>query len=115
MAASDSAIATTQLDFLTLESLNFEPSLPDTRQRLLRFPLSPQDSGLLPLEDIAEVLQVPLADILPVPGIPDKALGICNWRGKMLWLVDTHALLGYPPLLDQVSGLSPLIVLVIQA
>ncbi|NER81963.1 MAG: chemotaxis protein CheW, partial [Leptolyngbya sp. SIO1D8] len=29
--------------------------------------------------------------------------------------VDTHALLGYPPLLDQVSGLSPLIVLVIQA
>lgn len=115
MTASDSAIATTQLDFLSLESLNFEPPPPDTRQRLLRFPLSSQDSGLLPLEDIAEVLQVALADILPIPGVPDEALGVCNWRGEMLWLIDCNALMGYSPLLSQVSDLSPVLVLVVQA
>ena len=114
MTVSNSAIATTQLDLLALESLNFEPPPPDTRQRLLRFPLSNHDSGLLLLEDIAEVLQIALLDILPVPGVPKQVLGICNWRGNMLWVIDLNALIGYPPLLSQVSGLSPLTILVIQ-
>ena len=115
MTASNSAIATTQLDLLALESLDFQPPPPDTRQRLLRFPLSNHDSGLLRLEDIAEVLQIASADVLPVPGVPEEVMGICNWRGEMLWLIDFNALIGYPPLLNQISGLSPLTILVIQA
>lgn len=115
MTAADFAIATTQSDLLTLESLNFELPPPDTRQRLLRFPLSAQDSGLLPLEEIAEVLKIAVASILPVPGVPEEVLGICNWRGDMVWLIDFNTLLGYTPLLSQVAGLESLIVLVIQA
>ncbi|MGF1524079.1 MAG: chemotaxis protein CheW [Leptolyngbyaceae cyanobacterium] len=114
MTVSDSAIATTQSTLLTLDSLDFELPAPDTRQRLLRFPLSTQDSGLLLLEDIAEVFQVAVTDILPVPGVPEATLGICNWRGAMLWLIDFNTLIGYSPLLSYLPGLSPVTVLVIQ-
>ncbi|MGB3612595.1 MAG: chemotaxis protein CheW [Elainellaceae cyanobacterium] len=115
MTAANAAIALAQQDFLTLESLGIEAPPPDDRQRLLRFPLSTQDSGLLRLEDIAEVLPVAVDSILPVPGIPDAVLGLCNWRGDMLWLVDFSTLTGYPPLLDQAISLTSLIVLVIKA
>ena len=114
MTLPDSAIVTTQSALLTLESLDFELPAPDKRQRLLRFPLSTQDSGLLLLEDIAEVFQVGTAAILPVPSVPEAVLGICNWRGEMLWLIDLNTLLGYDSLLSQLSGLAPVTVLVIQ-
>ncbi|MGF1514639.1 MAG: chemotaxis protein CheW [Elainellaceae cyanobacterium] len=114
MTATDAAIAITQPSVLTLESLDFSQPPPDTRQRLLRFQLNTQDSGLLRLEDIAEVLQIAVASILPVPGVPEEVLGICNWRGNMLWLVDFGSLTGYPALLSQAVGLTSLTVLVIQ-
>ncbi|MGF1537340.1 MAG: chemotaxis protein CheW [Elainellaceae cyanobacterium] len=112
---ADSAIATIQSDSLSLDAFNFEPPPPDTRQRLLRFRLTDQDSGLLVLEEIAEVLQIPPTGILTVPGVPDEVLGVLNWRGDMLWLVDLNMLTGYPSLVDQPAGLTTLIVLVIQA
>lgn len=113
MSGSDSAIAT-PLDILDFDSLSFESPPPDTRQRLLRFPLSDRESGLLLLADIVEVLQLPLADILPVPGVPETMLGVCNWRGEMLWLLDFCAFVGYSSLLQQVGKRSPVTVLVIQ-
>jgi positive phototaxis protein PixI len=75
--------------------LNPEPLPADPRQRLLRFSVNDQNSVLLPLEQISEVLQVTLTDILPVPEQPATVLGICNWRGEMLWLVDFCQFVGY--------------------
>ena len=72
--------------------------LSESRQKFLCFALGSQERGLLPLEQIAEVLSVSVADILPVPEMPNCVLGIHNWRGKMLWLVDLNYLLDYPPL-----------------
>ncbi len=72
--------------------------LSESRQKFLCFALGSQERGLLPLEQIAEVLSVTIADILPVPEMPNCVLGIHNWRGKMLWLVDLNYLLDYPPL-----------------
>ncbi len=99
----------TSLDLLTLD-----PLPPETRQRLLRFPLGLDESALLPLEQIAEIIRVNLAEILPVPEIPSCALGICNWRGTMLWLIDLNHLLGYPPLSQQERVLATLTAMVIQ-
>ncbi|MGQ4650078.1 chemotaxis protein CheW [Lyngbya aestuarii] len=89
----DFALTATDPDFLTLE-----PLPPETRQRLLRFPLGRQESALLPLEQITEVISVELTQILPVPAMSNCVLGICNWRGEMLWLVDLNHLVGCPPL-----------------
>ena len=64
--------------------------------RLLRFYVSPQDTVLLPLDDIEEVIKLPIREILPVPNLPDRVLGIYNWRSEMLWLVDLGQQLGFP-------------------
>lgn len=102
LTSLDSVLTAASLDLLTLD--DSPPT--DTCQRLLRFPLGFQDSVLLPLEQIAEIFRVNVADILPVPEMPDCVLGICNWRGEMLWLVDLNDLVGCPPL----SSLEPVLI-----
>jgi positive phototaxis protein PixI len=90
----DAVLTANSFDLLTLD----EPLPPETGERLLRFPLGHEDSALLPLAQIAEIFRVNVEEILPVPEMPSCVLGICNWRGEMLWLVDLDELLGYPPL-----------------
>jgi positive phototaxis protein PixI len=99
---------------ISLDPLTLEPLPPETRQRLLRFPLGHQDSALLPLEQIVEILRLNVAEILPVPEMPSCILGICNWRGTMLWLIDLNHLVGYPSLAEQGRVLATLVVMVIQ-
>ncbi|HBL14065.1 MAG TPA: chemotaxis protein [Cyanobacteria bacterium UBA11162] len=83
---------------ITLDPLSLEPLPPETGERLLRFPLGSKDTALLPLEQIAEIIRVNGGEILPVPEMPTCVLGICNWRGEMLWLIDLNHLMGYPSL-----------------
>jgi chemotaxis signal transduction protein len=85
----------------------------ELRQRLLRFPLGPQGSVLLPLEQITEILKINLGDILPIPDLPGCLLGLCNWRGEMLWLMDFNSFVGYRSLLQQEPVPSSLIVMVV--
>ena len=94
-----SVLAVTSLDALRLDPLPPETNL----SKLLRFPLGLQESALLPVEQIAEIIQVNLAGILPVPEMPSCVLGICNWRGEMLWLLDLNHLVGYPRLTAAVT------------
>lgn len=75
----------------------------ESRQKFLRFALDSGERGLLPLEQIAEVIGVTIAEILPVPEMPSCVLGIYNWRGKMLWLIDLNYLLDYPSLSPEPS------------
>ncbi len=102
------------LDWLAFDLLSEAPMPPETQQRLLRFPLGLEDSALLPLEQITEIFRVNVADILPVPEMPDQILGICNWRGEMLWLIDLNHLVGCPPLFGQEPVLIPPMVMVVQ-
>ncbi|MDY7016132.1 MAG: chemotaxis protein CheW, partial [Cyanobacteriota bacterium] len=87
-----------------LESSLVLPSLQSPRpevaskllgEEFLRFYLSAKDAALLPVSCVKEVLQVVAADILPVPHLSDRLLGVYNWRGEMLWLVDLNRLLGF--------------------
>jgi positive phototaxis protein PixI len=106
------------LDQLTaigsLSGLTFDPLPTETRQRLLRFPLGTEGSVLLPLEQITEILQVELTEILPVPDLPTCVMGICNWRGEMLWLVDFNDLAGYPSAFQPVPPTTTMAVIVAQ-
>jgi positive phototaxis protein PixI len=98
---------TTNFDLLTLE-----PLPPETRQRLLHFPLQGQETGLLPLEQIAEILRLNLTEILPVPAMPSCILGACNWRGETLWLIDLNHLIGDSPLSQ--ADFTSLVAIVVQ-
>jgi len=85
---------------LTAASLVLTPELPppDHRERLLRLCLTLEDNALLPLRHTTEVIRISGEDILPIPDMPDCVLGVCNWRGEMLWLADLSHLVGLPPL-----------------
>lgn len=87
-------------------------------QRFLRFHLGFEDTALLPLDQVREVLRVPVADILPVPHVPESVLGIHNWRGEMLWMVDLNHLVGFAPLgpslIPQDNPLSTAVVLEVE-
>ncbi|WP_088889269.1 chemotaxis protein CheW [Leptolyngbya ohadii] len=89
-------VAPGRLDALLLDPLPLE-----VRQRLLRLSLGGQDHVLVPLEQITEILHVEPAAILPIPEMPRCVLGIGNWRGEMLWLVDLDHLIGFPTLLQE--------------
>ncbi|MEO0349183.1 MAG: chemotaxis protein CheW [Cyanobacteria bacterium P01_A01_bin.15] len=100
---------------LSQDPLGLEPISEDTRRRFLRFKLSGTDGALLPLQDIAEVMQLDALGVLPVPDMPGWLLGVCNWRGEMLWLVDVNVLVGGIPLWHQTPTVVEPMAIVIQA
>lgn len=62
-------------------------------ERFLRFPLNSEIDCLLSLEDLKGVINVKMETILPVPQIPAYWLGIINWRGEAIWILDLVKLL----------------------
>jgi positive phototaxis protein PixI len=86
----------------------------ETKQKFLSFSLGVNDTAVIPLEQITEVVQIPLTEICGVPQMPNCVVGIYNWRGEMLWLVDLEEMLGYPPLLQGSNFLSKMMALVLE-
>ena len=91
-----------------LDSVRITPSLlaseatsvstPQVGQRFLRFHLGSEDTALLSVNAVKEVLSVSGENILPVPDVASSVLGLYNWRGEMLWVVDLNNLLGFSAL-----------------
>lgn len=83
-------------------------------RRFLRFYFTASDIALLPLNQIQEVAKIAVSEILPVPHMADCILGIYNWRGEMLWLVDVAQQLGFASALMQTAHLSTVTAIVLQ-
>jgi positive phototaxis protein PixI len=66
-----------------------------TEKKFLTFSLGSEDNAVIPLTNIAEVLQVSLSEVCVVPQMQSCVMGIYNWRGEMLWLIDLEKMLGY--------------------
>ncbi|MGB3295483.1 MAG: chemotaxis protein CheW [Phormidesmis sp.] len=96
------------------DPLGLIPLPVDNRQRFLRLRLSQRNDTLLPLDQILEVLQLPVEDIFPVPDVSSSILGVCSWRGETLWLVDLNHLVGYTLLCQQVQTLASVVVIIVQ-
>ena len=60
----------------------------------LRLRLDPDIRAMLPISQIAEVLQLKLGQVTPIPQMPAWVMGVYNWRGDILWMVDLGQLLG---------------------
>ncbi|NET10908.1 MAG: chemotaxis protein CheW [Symploca sp. SIO2B6] len=65
--------------------------------QMLRFQIIPSTYSLLPLKQFAEVLKIPLGQIVPIPHMPPYVMGVYNWRGAVLWTIDLGHLLGMAP------------------
>lgn len=82
-------------------------------ESLLRFHLVPETIALLNITQLSEVLQVNTRQIVPIPKLPSWVMGIYNWRGEILWVVDLGGLVGLTPLPEQslITPTLPLMVL----
>lgn len=69
--------------------------------QLLTFSLTPENQAMLPTDRLAEVLSLEQSHIIPIPDMPPAVMGVCNWRGQILWLVDLAYLLGLGALFAQ--------------
>jgi positive phototaxis protein PixI len=78
----------------------FSLSNPDAKPKILeeqflRFFLEPKTRLMLPIEQITEVLKIGVGQIVPIPQMPPWVMGVYNWRGNILWMVDLGHLLGF--------------------
>ena len=62
--------------------------------QFLKFTLSTDMTALLPVEQLVAVLNVEATKITVMPHLPSWVMGIYNWRGEVLWMIDTANLLG---------------------
>ncbi len=85
---------------------------PEVEQKYLCFQLGLENPALLPVESIQEILHMAIAHVLPVPDMPDAVLGIYNWRGEMLWVIDLNHLLNLGGL--DLAALSTVTVIVLE-
>lgn len=60
----------------------------------LKFKLYPEVEAMLPVDQITEILKLRLVQIMPIPQMPTWVMGVYNWRGEILWMVDLSQLLG---------------------
>ncbi|MFN6567405.1 chemotaxis protein CheW [Dendronalium sp. ChiSLP03b] len=84
------------------------------KQKFLSFNLGVRDTAVISLQHVTEVVQISLAEICAVPQVPSCVLGIYNWRGEMLWLVDLEEMLGYSSLSQGGNFLSKMMVIVLE-
>ena len=68
-----------------------------TEKQFLKFHLYPDTKVMLPIRQITEVLKIQFAQIVPIPQMPDWVMGVYNWRGDILWMVDLGHLIGLDP------------------
>ena len=70
-------------------------------EQFLRLQLVAETVVLLPVRQLAEVLTIETHQIVPIPHLPSWVMGIYNWRGEILWMLDVGHLGGLPPWYQQ--------------
>lgn len=92
-------------DFADFPELFAHPSEPAqtaaSSTEFLRLRLTAQLPILLPIQQLTEVLNVPENQIMPIPDLPAWIMGVYNWRGEILWMVDLGHLCGLAPWYQQ--------------
>lgn len=84
-------------------------------QQFLRFYLIPDTTALLPIQQLTEVLTIPKGQIVPISHMPPWVMGVYNWRGEILWMIDMGHLVGLTPWHQQESTASAYTAIVLQA
>lgn len=99
MSDALSSIPDSQTVPVEVKDLALVPSS-DTSEPFLRLYL-PEMSVLLPVQQLGEVLSIPIGQIVPIPHMPAWVMGVYNWRGEILWMIDLGHLCGLTPWYEQ--------------
>ncbi|MEM9003680.1 MAG: chemotaxis protein CheW [Cyanobacteria bacterium P01_F01_bin.86] len=93
VSSSNSALS---LSIEAEQDITLSPATANSEQ-YLRLILGSDITALLPLRQLSEVLTIPLGQVIPMPHMPGWVMGIYNWRGEILWVVDLGHLCGFTP------------------
>ena len=116
MADSLSLPISHPLSALTVQTHHDEsPPSPSVSEQFLRFYLVPDTNALLPVEALTGVLKIPHGQVMPIFNMPAWVMGVYNWRGEILWMVDLGHLLGLTPWYRQATSASSHSIVVLQA
>jgi len=75
---------------------------PLTTEQFLMFSLGKdQQQALLATSQLLEIVRVSLSQITPIAEIAPYVMGVYNWRGDVIWVIDLASMLGYKPLYAQ--------------
>lgn len=83
-------------------------------EQFLRLHVALDMTALLPIQQVAEVLTIPIGAIVPIPHMPPWVMGVYNWRGEVLWMVDLGHLCGLAPWYEQQTSPSVYEAIVLQ-
>ncbi len=67
-------------------------------EQFLSFVLPPEQKVIVSTRHLIEILNISLTQIVPIPDVPPFVMGVCNWRGEVLWVADLGYMLGFEPL-----------------
>lgn len=77
-------------------SLNLDEKT-QPQEQFISFSLMPDTYLALPIIETTEVIKFPTEKIIPIPHLPSWLMGVYNWRGEVLWMIDLGDLLGLSP------------------
>jgi positive phototaxis protein PixI len=80
-------------------------------QQFLRFQLQPNLMALMEIDLVTELVNIPIDRVVPMPHLPPAVMGVYNWRGEILWIVDLAILLGVTGSPLRTRSLQPTIML----
>lgn len=83
--------------FNNLNSVQTDTQSSDQQQQFLRVYLVPDTNLMISINQVSEVLNIAVEKIVPIPQMPPWTMGVYNWRGEVLWMVDLGHLIGLTP------------------
>jgi positive phototaxis protein PixI len=87
---------------------------PEGANRFLTVHVARQKMAMLPTHNLIEVLTLPPDFVVAIPDTPDCVMGVCNWRGEVLWLLDGGHLLTDTPSFEEADYQTKFSVIVLQ-
>lgn len=88
---------------------------PPAGQPFLRLYLTSKLPILLSVQQLMEILTIPNGQIVPMFQMPPWVMGVHNWRGEVLWMVDLNHFLGLTPWYQQTDHASKHTAIVIRS
>ncbi len=76
-----------------------------TSRQFLKFYLQSDLAVLIAIASVKELMNIPIFSgserenrVIPMPHLPSAVMGVYNWRGEILWIINLAKLLGLNPL-----------------
>lgn len=83
-------------------------------EQYLSFQMPEGVQAMLATSELIEILKLNLSQIVPIPDMAPEFMGVHNWRGEVLWLIDLGLYLGFKPLYDQTLHQGKLSIVVVK-